>query len=315
MIDDLRFFVRLVAAGNLSEAARRLYSSPPAMSRRLVALEQRLGVKLIERSSRRFTMTEEGVFLHERALNILAEVDEIEAELSTKGKSPAGLIRIGAPMEIGRRRIAPLVGEFQKRFPKIKCELVLSDAGLEVMHDELDIAFRTMAPNEQDVVALTMIKSHRAACASPEYLARHGEPRVPQDLIQHDCLCLVRGRMVFDRWRFLRAGKPIDVKVHGSLASTSGEVIHAWALEGLGIAYKVKWDIEDDLRDGRLIECLTEYAWKPACLHGVYQARQTQPERLQAFLKYMRASFKADLALSGEEPKRSAKAARTGKHG
>lgn len=263
------------------------------MSRRLAVLEQRLGVRLIERSSRRFALTEEGAFLHQRALRILTEIDEIEEELGAKASTPSGKLRIGAPMEIGRRRIAQLIGDFQRQYPKITCELVLSDAGLEVNRDELDFSFRTTPTEELDVVAMKVLKSHRVVCCSPEYLARKGEPRTPQELRDHDCLCLVRGRGVFDRWQFKKKNRPLEVGVHGTLTSNNGEVIHTWALEGRGLAFKVGWDIEHDLAEGRLVECLAAFAFQPMYLYGVYPARKRQTARLRVFLDHVRATMGA----------------------
>jgi DNA-binding transcriptional LysR family regulator len=300
--DDLRFFVRLMEAGGISDAARRLHSSPPAVSRRLAALEAELGVRLVERSSRRFVPTEEGSFLHEKALGIVAEIDELEAELSTKRGEVGGSLRIGAPMEIGRRRIAPLLGDFQQRHPKVRCELVLSDAGLDPARNDLDFVFRTTLPDDPGAVCVTLLRSRRVACASPTYFGCKGVPVTPEELAGHDCLRLVRGRRVFDRWRFQRDGSPIEVHVDGALCSTSGEVIHGWALEGRGLALKAEWDIADDLRAGRLVECLEEYAVDELRLYGVSTARARQPLRLRALIDFMRAQLMATGSGYAPEP-------------
>jgi DNA-binding transcriptional LysR family regulator len=290
--DDLRFFVRLVEAGGVSEAARRLHSSPPAVSRRLAALETQLGVRLIDRSSRRFVPTEEGSLLHERALRIVADIDDMEAELSAKRGEPSGSLRVGAPMEVGRRRIAPLLGQFQKLHPKVSCELVLSDAGQDPMRDELDFAFRTTPPDDPGVICLTLLRSRRVACAAPSYFARRGTPLDPDELADHDCLRLVRGRRVFNRWRFHRQGSPLEVRVSGTLSSTSGEVIHDWALSGQGLAFKAEWDIADDLREGKLLECLSAFAVDELRLYGVFAAHVRQPLRLRALIDYIRDQLK-----------------------
>ena len=286
--DDLRFFVRLIEAGSISETARRLHSSPPAVSRRLAALEGQLGIRLVDRSSRRFAATEEGALLAERATRIVAEIDDVEAELGARRGQPSGSLRIGAPMEVGRRRIAPLLAAFQRLHPKVTCELVLSDAGHDPMRDELDIAFRTTPPDEPGVVCLTMLRSRRVACAAPAYLDRRGTPLDPEDLLAHDCLRLVRGRRVFDRWRFARDGTPVEVRVAGPLASTSGEVIHDWAMNGQGIAFKAEWDIVDDLREGRLVECLAAFSADEIDLYGVFAAYVRQPLRLRVMIDFMR---------------------------
>ena len=289
--DDLRFFVWLVEAGSISETARRLHSSPPAVSRRLAALETQLGVRLIERTSRRFVPTEEGSLLHERAMRIVADMDDVVAELGARSGEPSGSLRIGAPMEAGRRRIAPLLGAFRRQHPKVICELVLSDAGHDPMRDDLDFAFRTTPPDDPGVVCLTLLNGRRVACASPSYFASRAVPREPEELSGHDCLRLVRGSRVFDRWRFQRGGIPLQVQVAGALSSTSGEVIHDWALAGQGLAFKAEWDIADDLREGRLVECLSAFAVDELRLYGVFTAHVRQPLRLRALIDYVRGNL------------------------
>ena len=296
-IDDLRFFVRLVEAGGLSEAARRLHSSPPAMSRRLAALEAGYGVRLVERSSRRFGLTDEGALLHARALRIVEDMDDLETELGAKTGEASGFLRIGAPMEIGRRRIAALISTFKQLKPKVSCELVLSDAGQDPVRDELDFAFRTTRPEDPGVVCLTLVSSRRVVCAAPSYLAKHGQPDTPDQLVEHDCLRLVRGRWVFDRWRFSQAGTFVEVSVKGTLSSTSGEIIHDWALEGQGVAFKAGWDVVEDLQVGRLVECLAPFASDELHLYGVFAARSRQPLRLRTLIDFLRNRFASNTRL------------------
>jgi DNA-binding transcriptional LysR family regulator len=291
--DDYRLFVRLVDAGGLSAAARQLNSSPPAMSRRLAALEDRLGVRLVERTARRFLLTAEGSLLYERAVRIVAEMNDFEAELTANRTEPSGLLRIGAPMEFGRRRIAPLLGEFGRLYPKIACELILSDAGQEPVRDELDFVLRTTPPEDQDVVCVKFLSGRRVICAAPVYLALHEPPSSPEDLITQDCLRIVRGRRTVNRWQFVRDGLPLWVTVGGSLSSTSGEVIHGWALEGRGIAFKAEWDIVDDLKEGSLVECLHDFSCYNMHFFGVSVARSRQPARVRMLVDFLKSALKA----------------------
>lgn len=258
-ISDLRLLVQLEAAGSLSEAARRLQSSPPVMSRRLSAMEQRLGVMLVSRGSRRFVLTEEGSLLHQRALKILADIDEAEAEAATKGKEPRGTLRVGAPLQIGRRLIAPLIGRFVERYPDIDVQLHLSDSCNDMIGEELDVALTVGIPDEPDLVMRRLLISRKVICASPDYLARYGIPRVPEDLADHNCIRKQRGRHIIDIWHFVDGKGPRELRVNGSLATNSGEVIHEWLLNGRGIGQKALWDIEEDLEQGRLIECLAGF--------------------------------------------------------
>lgn len=289
--DDCRFFVKLVEAGGISAAARRLGSSPPAVSRRLSALEARFGACLAIRSSRCFALTHEGQRFNERALLVVAEMDDIMAALSDKQSILRGRLRIAAPMEVGRRRLAPLLSRFQALHPQLEIELILSDAGQDLVRDELDFAFRTTTPEDTSLVCQTLLKSRRVVCATPDYLARHGQPETPEDLTHHNCLRLVRGRLIFDEWRFQRNGMPVEIQVRGSLSSTSGEVVHDWALAGLGLALKAEWDITEDLAKGRLVECLARFSVAELCLYGVFLPRPRQTQRLRGLLEYLRAHF------------------------
>ena len=286
-ISDLRLFVRMVAAGSLSETARRLNSSLPAMSRRLTMMEARLGVRLIDRSSRRFALTEEGAIFYERGVGLLEELDAAEAEVSAKVKAPRGGLRVGAPLEIGRRRIAPLVTEFAQRFPTISVELFLSDSPFDIIGDELDIGLQLDTPSDGSLISRRLLSSRRVVCASPEYIARHGAPQRPDDLLKHGCLRLVRGRHLFDRWLFKEAGRRREVQVHGTLSSNNAEVVHGWALMGRGVALKALWDIEEDLEAGRLVALLTPFACDEINLNVVYATRAHLPPRIRVFIDFM----------------------------
>lgn len=286
-ISDLRLFVRMVAAGSLSETARRLNSSLPAMSRRLAALENRLGARLIDRGPRRFIPTEEGVLFYERGLSILAELDQTEAEVGYRTLAPRGHVRVGAPTEIGRQRIAPLIGEFSDRYPDVTVELLLDDARADVIGNNLDVAIHVDEPSDGDVITRLLWPSRRVVCASPDYLSKHGRPEQPKDLLGHNCIRLVRGRHIYDRWTFSDQGKPLDVKVKGRLSTTSSEIMHQWAVEGRGIALKAFWDLEGDLRDGRLVELLGAFAGNPINLYVIYPTRSHLPNRVRVFIDFM----------------------------
>ena len=290
-LSELRLFARIVAAGSLSETARRLSSSLPAISRRLSAFEARLGVRLIERGSRRFALTEEGALLYERSIAILADLDEAEAEVSLTVKAPRGRLRVGAPLEIGRRRIAPLIGQFTEQYPGIAVELALSDARLDVVGDELDVGLQADLPSDGSIIARKLIASHRVVCASPDYIARHGQPMKPSDLLAHDCILFIRGRHVVDRWPFAEGDKRSEVQVRGTLSTNNAEVMHEWALAGRGVALKALWDIEDDLKAGRLIEMLGPYSYPDLDFYVTYATRSHLPPRVRVFIDFIAAAI------------------------
>ena len=285
---DLRLIRLLVEAGSLSEAARRTQSSPAVMSRRLAGLEARLGMRLFHRSSRRFNLTQEGAMLHERALGVLQSVAEIETEIMSVSGVPRGLLRIGAPMQIGRQRIAPIVGRFAQRHPEVTVQLSLSDVGLDVIDDELDVAIRVGLPDDPSIVVRRLLTSRRLVCASPEYLERHGMPRTPDDLLRHNCIRLMRRGRGFDQWLFREANGEIrSLRVSGTLMAASGEVMHDWIVQGLGIGQKAHWDVAGHLDDGTLVECLAEYACHDIALYATWRHRPQVPLRVRAFIDFL----------------------------
>ena len=290
-VAELQLFVEIVKAGNLSAAARALNSSPAAMSRGLSALESRLGVRLVTRTSRTFELTEEGHLFYERCERIVSDIAEAEAEASSQGKTVKGRLRIGAPMEIGRRLIAPLVARFIEKYPGIQIHLNLSDSGLDVIDDGLDIALRVGLPTDGSLIAKKILSTRRIVCASPDYVKRHGMPRRPEELRQHNCIRLVRGRRVMDAWSFQEGGKRFELTVSGSLTTTSGEVVHNWVHAGRGIALKAVWDIQPDLVTGTIVECLNNFWCDEIDLFALCANRQHLSPRIRVFLDYVSATL------------------------
>jgi DNA-binding transcriptional LysR family regulator len=291
-ISDLRLFAAIVAAGNLSAAARALDSSAAAMSRRLTALESRLGVRLVVRTSRQFDLTEEGILLHKRCLQILSDIDEAEAEATLGAAVPKGKLRIGAPMDIGRKQIAPLISRFSELYPEIQVHLALSDAEGDLIDDGIDIGLRVNLPEDTSILVRKVLSTRRVACASPDYIEKYGSPATPEDLLKHNCICLVRGRRVFDSWVFHNGGKRLEIRVKGNLTTTSGEVMHDWALKGMGIALKALWDVPEDLASGRLVSFFTKHWRNDIELFAIYANREI-PARMRVFLDFLSSELKS----------------------
>ena len=288
-IGDIELFWAVVEAGGVSAGARALNSSAPAVSRRLAALETRLGVQLAERSARRFRLTDEGALYHEHCRSILAELRDAEAEVSARGATAHGLLRVGAPMELGRRRIAPLLAEFAARHPALETHLALSDAGLEIGRDGLDVALRVDRPEDQSIMTRKIASTRRVLCAAPSYLAARGTPKTPADLAGHECLRLARRHRLHDRWRFHTDNGLEEIKVDGHLTSSSGDVLHGWALAGRGLSLEALWDVAEDLQAGHLVECLTDLRWDGIELFATFLPGQPVPPRIRLFVDFIAA--------------------------
>jgi DNA-binding transcriptional LysR family regulator len=285
-VAEIRLFVEIIKSGNLSAAARALNSSPAAMSRALSSLESRLGVRLVTRTSRSFELTEEGSLFYERCQRIVIDIAEAEAEASSKTGSVKGKLRVGAPNELGRRLVAPLIAKFVQKFPEVQVHLTLSDSGLDVIDDGLDVALRIGLPDDSSVIARKVLSTRRIVCASPAYFKRHGIPSHPEDLKQHDCIRLVRGRRVMDSWIFQEKGKRFDVAVNGKLTTTSGEVMHNWVRAGMGIGLKASWDLLPELAEGTIVQCLEPFWCDQIDLFAICANRRHQPPRIRAFLDF-----------------------------
>jgi DNA-binding transcriptional LysR family regulator len=289
-IGDIELFCAIVEAGGISAGATALRSSPPAVSRRLSALEDRLGVRLAQRNARRFRLTEEGALFYEHCRKLLATMRDVEAEVSARGATARGLLKVGAPMELGRRRIAPLLAEFAAQHPGLEAHLVLSDAGLEVGQDGIDVALRVDRPDNPAIMTRKIAATPRVLCAAPSYLAEHGMLERPTDLARHECLRLARRHYLHDRWRFRTDDGVEEIVVRGHLSSSSGDVLHGWALDGRGLSFEALWDVAEDLEAGRLVACLADYASDEIELFATFQPGHPVPPRVRLFVDFMAAS-------------------------
>ena len=213
---------------------------------------------------------------------------------------PRGLLCVGAPSEIGRKQIAPMITAFSDRYPEVEVRLVLSDIGIDVIDDNLDVALRIGLPPDTGVIAKKLLSSRRVVVASPDYLARRGTPHSPADLAEHDCIRLVRGQRVFDRWRLLEEGQPRDVPVSGTLSTANGEVLHDWVPQGRGLALKALWDIQEDLRSGALVECMPEHQCDQIELYAVFASRRHLAPRVRVFLDFVQQAFEHSCSHGGQ---------------
>ena len=296
VVAELQLVQAIADAGGLSAAARVLGSSPPAMSRRLAELERRLGVKLADRSARRFRLTDEGATYLEQGRHILEALRDLETEVASCGGAPRGRLRVGAPADLGRHYIAPLLAEFAIRHPGLKLHLVLSDAGLEVGEDGLDVAIRVGLPADPAVLTRKLLTSRRILCAAPSYLAEHGTPSCADDLLRHECLCLARRYGLQDRWRFSEGTDTKIVQVRGALTSSDGEVLRVWALEGRGLSLEAHWDVAGDIKDGRLVPVLDGLCAGTIELYATYLPSKPIPASIRLFVEQAVAAFRAPIA-------------------
>ena len=295
-LDDMRLFVRAVATGSLSAAGRELGFSPAVGSKRLARLEARLGVRLLQRSSRRLALTDEGAIYLERCQTILADIDDAEAELTQGRQQARGLLRVTSTVALGRRCVGPLAAEFMREHPDVTVQVSLSDALVDLIEEGFDCAVRIGGPADSRLVARRLGPNRRVLCATPDYLRRRGTPRVLEDLVDHDCILQERIATRQSDWLFMPADasvspSPRTVTVQGRLVTDNGEQAHDWALAGLGLVRRAVWDVVDELDDGRLVEVLPEWAGEVGPLQLVFPSRRLLPARTRLFIDALAARF------------------------
>lgn len=291
---DLGVFAVLARSGSLSAAARELDLSTPAVSKRLAQMEQRVGVALVNRTTRRMSLTPEGEVYLEHARRVLGTIDELEQTLGLAKATPKGLLRVNATLGFGRSHVAPLVSRFVKRHVDIEVQLQLSVNPPPITDDAFDICIRFGAPPDSRLVARRLAANRRLLCAAPSYLARHGMPKTPADLARHACITIRQGDEAYGLWRLTGRGRqatPQAVKVRGPLSTNDGGIAVSWALEGHGILMRAEWDIARHLAAGRLVQVLPQFDTPDADLYAVWPQAHQGSRRVRAFVEFVAAAF------------------------
>ncbi|HMS77960.1 MAG TPA: LysR family transcriptional regulator [Burkholderiaceae bacterium] len=289
-LDDLaslRIFARVVELESFSEAARRVGVSPSTVSKHIAALEDQLGTRLVNRTTRQLFVTDAGSRLYQRYLRIVDELRQAQEELSSLQAEPMGHLRVSVPLALGGRRVAPLVPDFLKRHPKLTMELDLSVHTVDVLAEHFDVAVRIAAKLDDGLTAVRLAPYRRVFCASPAYLAERGIPRTPADLDRHECMVAI-GAGGEQAWPMLQDGTVRMVPVRSRLVVNHGDAIYDAALAGLGICMQARWRVEDALRDGRLVEVLPEYIVQQRSIWAVLAQRGAMSPKVRVFVDFLR---------------------------
>jgi DNA-binding transcriptional LysR family regulator len=310
-LQEMSVFSKVVAAGSLSAAARDLGISPALVSRRLAGLEARLGVRLLNRTTRSLHLTVEGSQYYEACSRVLAEIEDADAAVSIGRAEPQGALKVALPASFGHQHVAPLIPRFAELFPKIELALSLSDRRVNVIDEGYDVAIAIAHLEDSSLAARKLAPNRRVVCASPAYLKKHGTPREPQDLAQHNCLTTSDFVMT---WEYKAAdGHPGVARVRGRYACDNWEVLREWALAGLGVALKSTWDVHRHLQDGSLVQLLPGYSFHTdVAIYALYPHRRFLPAKTRVFIDFLAASFGPepywDSGLSAPKPRIKARA-------
>ena len=290
--EDLRFFVVVANAPSLAAASRSLDVSRSAVTQRLAQLESRLRCRLLDRTTRHVRLTEEGRLLLDRADGLLRDLDELAGTLGVRHDLVSGHLRIAAPLGFGRKYVAPAVGAFRKLNPAVTTTLVLTDRPAVSAESNWDLVIHIGELRSSSLIMVRLAPNSRVVCASPAYLAEHGEPAQPADLSAHACLALRQNDEDVTLWRFVdRQRKTIPVRINPAMSSNDGEVVRAWALAGLGIMVRSEWDIAEDLRAGRLCRVLSRHRLPSADVVALLGERGGRTARAEAFLRLLKETL------------------------
>ncbi|CAG9270744.1 Transcriptional regulator [Paraburkholderia unamae] len=292
-LGDVRLFVEATRLGSLSAAGRKLGLTPAAASARLARLEAELHARLFDRTTRQLRLTDEGRVYLTCSEHALRSLDDAKAALQEGQNAVRGKVRISATSDFGRNLLMTWLDEFRDRYPDVRFSLMLTDSISNLVLEDIDLAIRFGTPQDSSLVARWLAPNRRVLCASPKYLARHGEPREPNDLARFDCIVIGSAAGPVNEWRFTRGDETqtYTVPLDGALESTDGEVVRQWALCGYGLAVKSIWDVADDLRAGRLTTVMPEWRYPDAPLHALYHRNRFLAPRVRVLLDFLTERF------------------------
>ena len=297
-IDNMELFVRVVKTGGLAAAGRQIGLSPASMTARINALEQHYDTRLLNRTTRKISLTDAGQRFYAACLRVLAEVDDAEALLQNDKEALSGLLRVTAASDFGRQFVAPALSKFVDLHPSVTSYLHLSDGVMNLIEHGFDLGVRYGNLPDSNLIVRRLADNHRVLVASPSYLEHHGEPKEPKDLEQHRCLVVERLGEPLNEWQFHSDQGHQTIKVNQAFTSNDGAIVRQWALAGAGIAYKSIWDVKRDLAEGALVTILDNFVLGfqegddgQTGLQLIYPSRQYLPRQVAGFIVFLQESL------------------------
>ena len=289
-LNDMATFASVVSEGSFSRAAQSLGLSKATISKRISRLEDRLGARLLNRTTRRLSLTEVGSAFHEHCSRLVAEAEEAEQTVTALTANPRGTLRVNVPMSFGRLHIARAIPQFLAQFPDLKVDITLDDAFVDLVHGGYDLAIRIADLPDSSLVARRLAPSRRVVCGSPGYLRRRGVPQTPDDLRNHECLSY-RYLATTGSWPFKKGQRTWSIPVNGSLSANNGDVLLAAAVAGTGLVLVPTFMVEQQLRSGALRPVLAPYAESDFGIYAVYPHRRHVSAKVRAFVDYFAERF------------------------
>lgn len=290
-LKQMAAFVDAVDKGSLARAALEQQITPVMLGRRIDMLEKRLGVKLMHRTTRHLTLTEQGAVFLEYCRKLLADVDFAETIVSEGRHKATGHLIVSAPAAFGRLHVAPHAPAFVAANPKVQISFNLTDHVVDLVREGYELGIRIGGVIDPSFVAVKLATNRRVVCATPDYLERNGVPRTLEDLADHNCLAFNLQGGQQRGWYFQRGGKPVTIKVDGNLDCNDGELLHRWASEGLGLAWRSTWEIQAQLAAGELVTVLDDFALPDYDITAVYAQQRHLPAKVRFFIDSLKAIY------------------------
>ena len=290
-LKQLESFVAVATKGSLTATALAEGVAPAVIGRRIDALEERLGVKLLVRTTRRISLTHEGSAFLEDCQRLLADLASAEASVSAGGVKASGHLRVTAPAGFGRRHVAPLVPRFIALHPDVSVSLNLSDRVVDIVNEGFDCAVRVGDLPDSSLISVRLADNRRQCVAAPSYLQRAGVPQHPADLGRHECLTLSSDASQTRGWAFRVDGEVTYLRPHGRLDCSDGQVLHDWCLQGLGIAWRSTWEVAAEISAGRLQPLLENYAAPPNGIFAVFTHARHLPLRVRLWIDFLKQTY------------------------
>jgi DNA-binding transcriptional LysR family regulator len=290
-LKQIESFASVATKGSLTAAANAEGVAPAVIGRRIDALEERLGVKLLVRTTRRITLTHEGSAFLDDCQRLLVDLSNAEASVSAGGVKASGYLRITAPAGFGRRHVAPMVPKYLADHPDVRISLNLSDRVVDIVNEGYDCAIRVGDLPDSNLVSVRLADNRRLCVAAPAYLKRAGTPKSPADLQRHECLTLSSDASQTRGWAFTVDGVVSHLRPSGRLDCSDGQVLHDWCVQGLGIAWRSTWEVDEEIAAGRLASLLDEFAAPPNGIYALFPQRKHLPLRVRLWIDFLKHSW------------------------
>ena len=290
-LKQIESFVAVAARGSLTAAANAEGVAPAVIGRRIDALEERLGVKLLVRTTRKITLTHEGSAFLEDCQRLLADLANAEASVSAGGVKASGYLRVTAPAGFGRRHVAPLVPRFIEQHPDVNVSLNLSDRVVDIVNESYDCAVRVGDLPDSSLISVRLADNRCMCVATPAYLKRAGTPKHPNELLRHECLTLSSDASQTRGWAFVVDGAVTHLRPSGRLDCSDGQVLHDWCAAGLGIAWRSTWEVEQEVASGRLVSVLDDFAAPPNGIYAVFPHAKHLPLRVRLWIDFLKHTY------------------------